>query len=95
MTRTREKVLAHLRHIMKPDCESYEYAEGYECTSHIGCDWIGSVFPWHGTPSWNGYKRDNAKLERIAIKLSDELDSAEITERLNRLRTKLSSNSCL
>lgn len=93
MTQTQEKVLAHLRVTIKPGCKSCKCAKGYECTSQIGCDWIGSVFTWHGTPSWAGYQRDEKRLERIAIKLGDELDSAEVTARLSKMRIELSSHS--
>jgi hypothetical protein len=86
LTSTQEKVLAYLRETTKPGCESCKKAEGYYCNSQIGCDWDKEIFRGERN-SWAGYIRDDDKFIRIAKKLGDKIDAAEVTKRLEVLNT--------
>ena len=86
LTITQEKVLAYLRETTKPGCETCKKAEGQYCNSRIGCNWDGEIFRGQHN-SWAGYILDEEKLIRVAKKLGDKIDAAEVTKRLAILNT--------
>ncbi len=86
LTSTQEKVLAYLRETIKPGCESCKKCDGSYCNSQIGCDWVEEMFRGQHN-SWTGYVRDDDKLIKIAKKLGDKIDTAEVTKRLAVLNT--------